>query len=330
MTIDYLTHPNFHNFNPFLLPSQQGGGGGIHVKTWFVSEALSRTHGVRLITNTSEIENNVVLIEPLRFRLGVPEYEEDVPALLKGLTETKAKKILFCTEKTILTFSPSLRNSLLSCVDVVTASCEYQKALMKYIGITPKCIVRDPISDIYLSPIAFDHKETQLVASGQISWYKNTIQCIEVFKRLAGVIKRVYIGSKGLWATDNNDEHSAQLEDEMASNSDEVIKEVPMHDLARLFFTSRFGLWVAQHDTTATAVMGKLMSGMLVTSARHGYATELPVAAVSGVDAQVSTIRDLMSRSDDELVARSRSVVDWCRNNVSYTVFHDQLTEALK
>ena len=190
-------------------------------------------------------------------------------ALLKGLGESTAYKILLCTEKTMLTFSPAKRKAIVDSCNVVTASCEFQQSLFHYIGIHANNIVRDPISDIYCSPTPFRHRKSQVLAIGQISWYKNAMQLIEVFKRLNGHVRRVYVGSKNLWFQNSE---SNRLEDELYANTDKMIKEVPIHTLARIIFESKFGFWCAMHDTTSTSVMGRLRSGMLVTSAKHGYA----------------------------------------------------------
>ena len=44
LMIDYLTHPKFLNYDQSALPSSQGGGGGMGVKTFRVLEALREVY----------------------------------------------------------------------------------------------------------------------------------------------------------------------------------------------------------------------------------------------------------------------------------------------
>lgn len=329
--IDYLTVHKYANYNPFQLPSRQGGGGGIHLKTFFVGEALrERYRNVRLISNAREIENDVVLIEPLRFRVGVRDDDEPVDLLLDGLKRSDARKILFCTEFAIATFDPKLRAQLVGMAGVVTTSCKFIRRIARYVGVPSHAILRDPISEIYESPIEdFAARQNQVVASGNISYIKNTEHTIKVFERLAGVVKRVYVGSHSLWSDASKDKYASNLQDELYANCDEVIREATLPQLAKILYKSKFGLWNCIHDATATTVMAMLRAGILVVGSRHGYGEEIPIAMDSGVERQAQLISKLAGTDAASLAEQSAANVRWCRENISYRAWLRQLEEVL-
>lgn len=90
--IDYLTHPKFLNYDPSVLPSSQGGGGGMGMKTHRTLEALQqvypKTNG---IMNASDITADTVLVEPLRFTLSMRGFDgaEPIEELLGHSNSTR-------------------------------------------------------------------------------------------------------------------------------------------------------------------------------------------------------------------------------------------------
>ena len=340
--IDYLTHPKLANYNPFQLPSKHGGGGGIHVKTHFVREALESVYPTsRLISNTSEIEASIVLIEPLRFAMGTDQAEElygvsyePYDVVIQGLEHSKAKKILLTTEYSMLRLEPALRKRLLGICDVVVASCKFQNNLLKYVGCHASHIVRDPISKIYCSPFDWTQRKDRIVAVGNISWQKNAQQVIDVFNTLQGDIETMYIGSHSLWYDARNDERfsvTAKLQDDLYNAADIVVPECTIQDLAMMLHQSKYGLWVATHDATATGTMSMLRAGMIVVAAPHGYAAEIPVQIATGTESQVKRIKALHFDTEDKVLAHvAKGNADWCEKNISYSAFVKQLTDVLR
>ena len=336
--IDYLTHPKVLSYDPSVLPSQQAcGGGGIHVKTYTVLEALKQVYPLtRGIADSSEIEADTVFIEPMRFALPIMEIDgarrdyENNEMLLAGLRAHKGRKVLFCTELSLFRMVPALRNELVSVCDLVTASCHFQRQLFKYVSINTDHILRDPIPPMCFGESDYKSRRTEVVATGNVAWEKNAQQVTEVFKSLKGVVKRVYVGSASFWydATDNPVQQ--RLQEELYKQCDEVIKECTLDTLTKRFQQSRFGLWVAWHNTTATAVHQMLAAGMLVTAAKHGLASEIPVWAASGVRAQAEAIKRLLGESDAVLEEQSQRASKWIKENASYEAFHKQFQAVLK
>ena len=333
--IDYLTHPKFLNYDPSVLPSSQGGGGGMGTKTYRVLEALRdvypRTQG---ICDASEITADTVLIEPLRFTLttegyGDREYE-NVEQLIHGLRNHKSRKILYCSELTLMRMPHLLREQVVKLSDVVTANCKFQANVFKYVNVNTNHILCDPVPDVFLSRLSYKERKPRLVATGNVSWQKNAPQVTEVFKRLKDVVERVYVGSASLWYTALEEEGPQRLQDELYANTDRVVNEATTDQIAREFQNARFGLWCAFHDTFATGAQEMIMAGVPVVAAKHGLASEIPVWSASGVREQVAAIKRLMSETDESLEEQSEQISKWSVEHVSYSAFQRQLKEVLR
>lgn len=333
--IDYLTHPKFLNYDSSILPSSQGGGGGMGTKTYRVLEALRdvypRTQG---ICDASEITADTVLIEPLRFTLSTEPYVdreyENVEKLIHGLRNHESRKILYCSELTLMRMPHLLRQQILACCDLVTANCRFQANVFKYVGIHTNHILCDPVPDVFLSRLSYQERKPRLVATGNVSWQKNAPQVTEVFKGLKGAVERVYVGSASLWYDASGEEGPQRLQEELYANTDRVVREATTSQIAEEFQNARFGLWCAFHDTFATGAQEMMMSGMPVVAAKHGLASEIPVWSASGVRAQVEAIKRLASETDESLEEQSDRISKWARENVSYAAFQGQLKEVLR
>ena len=230
--IDYLTHPKFLNCDPSILPSSQGGGGGMGTKTYRVLDALRdvypRTQG---ICDASEITADTVLIDPLRFTLttdgyGDREYE-NVEQLIHGLRNHKSRKILYCSELTLMRMPHLLREQVVELSDVVTANCKFQANVFKYVNVHTNHILCDPVPDVFLSRLSYRERKPRLVATGNVSWQKNAPQITEVFKGLKGAVERVYVGSASEIPAWSASGVRAQIEaiKRLASETDESLEE---------------------------------------------------------------------------------------------------------
>ena len=334
--IDYLTHPKFLNYDPSILPSSQDGGGGMGTKTYRVLEALRdvypRTRG---ICDASEITADTVLIEPLRFTLSMRKYEENrkyesVEELIQGLRNHESRKVLYCSELTLMRMPHDLREQVLGLCNVVTANCKFQANVFKYVGVHTSHILCDPVPDVFLSRLSYRERKPRLVATGNVSWQKNAPQVTEVFKALKGAVERVYVGSASLWYDASEEEGPQRLQEELYANTDRVVREATTDQIAREFQNARFGFWCAFHDTFATGAQEMMMSGMPVVAAKHGLASEIPAWSASGVRAQVEAIKRLSSETDESLEGQSKRISKWAVENVSYAAFQGQLKEVLR
>lgn len=332
--IDYLSHPKFLAYNPAILPSAQGGGGGMGTKTFRAIEALKQVYPkTQTICNAADITADTVLIEPLRFTMPTDDYNdrpyETVDQLLEGLHASPSKKVLYCSELALMRMNPAIRTQLIACCDLITTNCKFQAQVFKYAGVYSDHLLCDPVPDVFIPQVNYNTRETRIVATGNISWQKNAQQVIEVFKALKGIVKRVYIGSGNLWFDATADPIVQNLQETLYANCDDVVREATTTQVVNTFHHSRFGLWVAFHDVFATAAQEMIMSGMPIVTARHGLASEIPVCNVSGVTEQVKAIKHLLTQDDDSLTQQSQALTKWSKDNVSYTAFHAQLKNIL-
>ena len=333
--IDYLTHPKFVHYDTSVLPSQQGGGGGMGTKTFRVMEALKDVYPKsRAVCNFDEVTAETILIEPLRFTLPTKPYakgnDQPVDALLYALHRFEGRKILYCSEMTLLRMPPELREQVLETCDVLTTNCTFQARCFKYVDVFTDYRLCDPIPDVFIPQSDYTTRQARIVATGNVSWQKNAPQLIEIFKALKGVVERVYVGSASLWFDASNQQVPMALQEELYANCDTVIREATTADIASEFHKTKFGVWVAFHDTFATAAQEMIMSGIPVVAAKHGLTSEIPVWAASGVAAQVEAIKRLASEPDKSLAEHSRRLTEWARTHVSYNVFQNQLKTILK
>lgn len=333
--IDYLTHPKFVDYDCAQLPSAQSGGGGMGVKTSRVLEALRSVYpNTRAITDGFQIESDTVLIEPLRFSLATAQYSakphQTADELLEFLVNSDAKKILYCSELTLMRMPHSIREQVLACCDAVTTNCAFQANVFKYVGVRGTHKLCDPVPDVFLPRLSCRDRKPRVVATGNVSWEKNAPQVIEVFKALKGVVERVYVGSASLWHDASNEEIPQRLQEVLYGHTDRVVKEATTQQIANEFHNARFGLWVAYHDTFATATQEMIMAGLPVVAAKHGLVSEIPVWAASGVRGQVETIKRLLGESNESLEEQSKRISTWAAENMSYAAFQKQVASILK
>lgn len=306
-------------------------------KTYRVLEALRDVYPkTRNVYNTSELEAETVIIEPLRFTLPPGNYVapgaeyESPEVVIEALRKQKSVKILYCSELTLLRMSPRLRKAVLGVCDVVTHNCKFQKQTFKYVGVHSQHLLCDPVPDVFIPKSDYASRSSRVIATGNISWQKNAPQVIEIFKKLKGEIERVYIGSANLWYDASSQEGPQKLQDSLYEQVDTIIPEATTAQIAEEFHKTRFGLWVAFHDTFATAAQEMIMAGIMVTSAKHPLASEIPVWNVSGVNAQVKAIRSLREQPIEALIEQSKRLTEWARKHVSYSAFQNQLKSVLK
>ena len=330
--INYLTHRKFSNFNPDILPSMQGGGGGMSCKTYRVLEALREVYpGAKIAVNGSDVFADTLLIEPLRFMIPGEEGDDDTETLLETLKNYDGRKVLYCSEFTLLRMPPKLRNRLLGICDAVTANCRYLGRLFRYIGVNTNQILCDPVPEPLFVPDGGLKRRNRVIATGNVSWTKNTDGVIEVFKRLKGIVERVYIGSAKLWSN-SNDVHAHRMEDALRANTDVFVEEATPKEVANHMKQCQQGFWCAYHDAFATAVHEMLMSGLVVVAAPHGLAKDIPVYVCDSICDQAETIRCLSAKIDPEktsYVLESAGNTAWANDNVSYKAFNQQLRKVV-
>ena len=318
--IDYLTYIDYALYDPQIKPSAQRNAGGMQSKTYRVREALEQFFpGSRVISEVDDIRAQVVLIEPLRFIMKPDES-------LERLKQMDVKKIIYGSEFGPLRISPVERQRLFELGDVITANCEFLKNLFDYIGIHTDFILTDPVSDEF-HPVNRPRRN-QVVCGGNISWIKNTMQLIEIYKRLEGICERVYIGSSKLWGfADKADE---KLQKELFSHTDRVLPDATPGEVAEEMQQSKVGYWCAYHDTFSSWTHELLACGVPVVAAPHGLAPELPIMVDADVEMQVKLVQEIIDMPEEQFSQKSAHLANWSRANLSNEVFATQLREIIR
>ena len=338
--IDYLTHPKYASYSPNLLPSQQGGAGGMSSKAFRVIEALNSNgySNSKAITNAVDIVNKVVLVEPLRFLpfMKLSDDSESVDKMLKILTDyvenCDGKIILACSEYTITKLDRPVRQRLLQLAHKVTCNTRHQARVFSYFGIEPDAFLCDPVPDFYFDIFAANRNtETpSVVAYGNVSHPKNIRDLIQLYTSLEGSgIQRRYIGSDALWSGVPSKQR--ELQEELYSVCDFIIQEETPMKIANHLADSTVGVWVAIHDSSAIGVHEMLATGMPVVAAKHGLSAELPVItdALANPGHLELRIKQVLEDYDEYGTGGNNTIREWARANVSYPAFISQFQSIL-
>lgn len=276
--------------------------------------------GSQVVTEVDDIRSTVVLIEPLRFTLG------DFDSVDK-LEWIDAKKIVYGGEFAPLRLSPSERDRFFRHADAVTYHSEFLKNLFKYIGVKAKYALTEIVPDLFHPGEDPAKREQQIIAMGSVSMEKNSGRVIEIFKRLKGKVKRVYIGSGSLWGEGVVNE---KLEDELFDNCDEILSDATPVEVAEKLRQSKVGLWCAIHDTWSNCVHEMIASGVPVVSSCHGLAAELPVRKAVNIDSQLRLVHEVLDMPIELYCHESDDLYKWSQANVSPAVFIEQLRHILR
>ena len=330
--IDYLTHPTFSTYNEAFTPSNQSSniltGGGLSTKTARVIEALQTVYPtVKTITHPKDIVSDVVLIEPLLFTMRACDYT--IEEMIDELEASKAYKILYCSEKSILRMNHIIRNRIVKICHVITINCEFQRKVFQYVQIEkPLYRLCDPIPEIFCKP---DESEKQMgiLSTGHIAWFKNTEEVIKIFKSLKGVLPRTYIGSNNLWSNMEITDHSKQLQEELYEHCDMVFSEVARKQLAQEMKKTWLGLWIGYHDTFAFSLQEMMRCGVIIIGANHGLAPEVPIHVGSSTKEKIELIKGFTKDPVKKLDSISNEVANWAFRNSSYETFLRQLQKIL-
>lgn len=291
------------------------------IKTYRTLEVLRQVYPkTRGISSAHEITADTVLIEPLRFTMADDN-------IIEELEQVPAKKVLVCSEFAMLRLPPAERRRILAMASAITANCEFQARLFRYIDVKVDGLLCDPIPDNFCLP-ASPSRSNSVVACGNIAPNKNSEGVIEVFRALEGVCERVYVGSASLWGSGNR--AGDKLQQRLYAVCDRVVEDATPSEVAVEFQQAKVGFWCAYHDCFATSVHEMLKCGVPVISAPHGLSQELPVVVGNSIAEQVDKIGVILDSSDDEYAANSQQLAAWGEKRASYQTFQQQFQGVLR
>lgn len=331
--INYLTCKRYIDYTPALRPSDQPvGAGGMSIKTFCTTEALKQTYPTaKSIYNASDIDERIVLVEPLRLSMNPSDVEQTKDEVLTDLQKHKANGgiiIAYCSEFALIKLPPGDRKTFLNLTTGVSANCKFQSRLFRAHDIVVNGIIPDPTPPYFFQTNKIGQRKRHVVACGQISSQKNSQQTIEVFKRVN--LPTTYIGSASLWSGKATPENKA-LELEMADVATNYIHEATPYEVAKIMQTHELGLWCCIHDCFATALHQMLAASLRIVTARHGLSEDVPVYIESGVENQVKKLESLAKEIEEgNLDTKAEEAMVYAQTETSYSAFATNLQNLLR
>ena len=298
-----------------------------------IQACLMDRYAVRLCHETSALSAPLCLAETCYFVSNIhdADYWGAVEHRLHEFQEYKAayniKVVLICAELTLLRMLPKHRQLLLDAVDVLTITDPYLKEVLKAINVLPNQYLCDAIDPTLFRPV---EKEMSVIAVGGLKYIKNVEWILEVFERLKGKMKRVYLGSAALWSDESRPEDVElvpkvkQVTEEHYANASPV--EVAYHNARAAFAVN--DTW---HDCSCRANEELLMSGVISIHGQHplfdprpGFRVKTPEEAVAKI---AELTNDFTELPDPALHQASR---DWALEHVSTQTFITQFEKLMR
>ena len=323
--IDLLTIPRFTDYDVSIPSQSQKGGGGMPIKIARVGAILKENFPrSKVVTQFEELSSDYIIIDAAYCQILTSANKERWGKFLEFLkNRPDAIKLLMCSELSLMRMLPDDVKELVQSVDHIAVNCHFLQKVLVYQDIYAARILCDPIPDEFFEP-ATAEREPAVVALGNISWYKNSMQVIDVFRELEGQgVKRIYLGSAAFWGDSRNLETAARLQQELYDVCDEVIEDAVQSEVVEVMKRCRAGLWVCIHDVFATSVHEMLASGLCVIGANHGLSDELPFPAYTeSTDMATAIIEAIKS---ERWNIRSEKAREWAQDRVTTDVFLSQL-----
>ena len=168
-------------------------GGGMGTKYSRVRDLLSQRYpNIRLVSDIDEIDSDSVIVDAFWF---ASNPKEKVDAFLD---KEFRFSLLYGSQENLLTWPNTPRKKLLGSITHITHNCRYQQNLYRVCGIYHSRFLCDPVPEHIFYPAP---KNPRIFCSGQISWEKNTIELIKLYRILQEEtdIKTCYAGTATLW-----------------------------------------------------------------------------------------------------------------------------------
>ena len=334
MNIDILTISEFASLNIMAPRGHQQSGGGMACLMNAAKAALSDRYRVTICTDFSELQGDIVIVDALyitnNFIEGLDAAEIiaiNLAALEKDrATHPNRKYLLWCAEKTVCRILPFVRERLFECVDCLLVTDPYIYNLFRAINVVPIGYLCDAIDPDLFRPAK---KELVVTAVGALKHIKNVDWILEVYKRLEGKIKRMYLGSAALWSKENREE-DARLLPKIKAVTDEYHPNASPIEVAYHNSYAAFAVNNTWHDCSSRANEELLASGVISIHGEHDLFTPRPGFTVKTPEEAVAKIAELTNDftelPDPALHEASRT---WALKHVAVRRFQHQFQTTL-
>ena len=333
MKLDILTLSHFTKLDIQAQRGHSNAGGGMASLMNAARSTLSTRYDVRLCSSISELQANVVILDPLFLNTEHKDTEKheadriNLRALHKDKHTTKRKYIVWCAEKTLLRLLPKHRNQLLRLTDSLAVTDPYIERLFKAINVYPDGFLCDCINANLFRPAP---KEMTVTAVGGLKHIKNINWIIEVFKQLKGKMRRTYLGSAALWSHENRQE-DRQLIGKIQAVTDDYYPNASIVQVAYHNAHAAITINNTWHDCSSRANEELLMSGVISIHGEHplflgrpGFTVKTPAEAVK----TISELTDDFTKLPD--IKHHTCARNWALRNVSETTFLSQFENLIR
>ncbi|MYK17379.1 hypothetical protein F4055_04310 [Candidatus Poribacteria bacterium] len=336
MKIDYLVPKMYQSFD---LEAKRNAGGGMLPNIHSRASALRTHYDVRIISDVEEIQSDFCLIESLWFSLwrdiqANTVMQGDVlgaihkahAARLTKLFEKPAAKIVTCCELELARLPWWSRAKIKHYPLGVVVNTPYLWDILTALGITPIGYLCDAIDPYLFKPAK---KELSVIACGGLKHIKNPYLIFEVFERLKGKMRRIYIGNAEVWSNENRTE-DLELVEKIRACTDVWIPNASYIEVAYHLSTAGIGINDTWHDVSSRINQEMLMAGVISVAGQHPLFKERPgFHGLKTAEAFVETISEITNNFSEIPASEGNQGRNWACKNVSADVFIQQFNELL-
>lgn len=333
MNIDFLVATQFMNFRIDAPRSPRRSGGGMSVLVNAIQSCLSDRYRINVIDDIADIDSDFCLTETCFFVSNIKE-SDYVGALDRRLEDFEALKreknfrsVLICAEMSLVRMLPKHREKLLESIDAIYVTDPYLMSILRTINIIPNGYMCDCIDPDLFYP---REKELIVTAVGGLKYAKNVEWIIDVFRKLHGKIKTMYMGSSVLWSHEQREEDMSLIP-KIKNVTDKYIANGSSVEVAYWNGRASFAVNDTWHDCSSRANEELLMSGVISVHGKHPLFWKRPGFKVTTPDEAVEIIRTLTENytklPDPDLNKASH---DWALENVSKYKFIEQFENMVR
>ena len=333
MKIDYLVPQMYVEFD---LEAKRNSGGGMMPNVNARKTALGQRYNVNVIGSPEEITADFCLIEALFFAQKhttsqnpeeIEWVKEQYASEIELLFEHPSTKVVACCELEIARIPWWARAKIKHFPEGIVVNTQYLWDICSALGVTPIGYLGDAIDPHLFKPAK---KEMSVVACGGLKHIKNPYMLFEVFRKLEGKIKRIYIGNAAIWSNERREE-DASLVKELKKCVDVWIENASYVETAFHLAHAAIGINDTWHDVSSRTNQEMLMSGVVSVGGKHPlFENRTGVHGLETSDEFVSAIETLTNGYTELPTEASEKSRDFALQNFSTDVFLSQFDEIIR
>ena len=331
MKIDYLVPQMYTQFD---LEAKRNAGGGMMPNVNSRKTALQQRYDVKCIGSVEEITADFCLIESLFFSFWHQDLDKSeltrnalYAQKIEDLYDTPCKKLIACCELELARIPWWSRAKIKHYALGITVNTSYLWDIIHALGITPIGYLCDAIDPHLFKP---GEKDMSVVACGGLKHIKNPYMLFEVFQKLKGKMKRVYIGNTAVWSNEKREEDVALMK-ELRSCVDVWIENASYVETAYHLAHAAIGINDTWHDVSSRTNQEMLMAGVVSVGGQHPlFNDRIGVHGLKTADEFVKAIESLTDGYTKLPTEASQKSREFALKNFSSEVFLEQFSEIIR